>query len=80
MGFSDCIKTAVLVQSSRGALVPGINRCFQVGKFSRKVRYGKIGRGRRPISAVRGNIIRIWVLIFRKEAAICDFSAAWFSK
>jgi hypothetical protein len=30
-----------------------VNRCFQVGTFSRKVRYGKPGRRRRPISAAR---------------------------
>jgi hypothetical protein len=33
-----------------------VNRCFQVGKFSRKVGYGKLGRGRQPISTARGNI------------------------
>jgi hypothetical protein len=41
-----------------------VNRCFQVGKVSRKARCGKIGRRRRPVSTARGNII------CRKRAAI----------
>jgi hypothetical protein len=47
-----------------GSVNININRCFQVGKVSRKARCGKTGRRRRPISAARGNII------CRKRAAV----------
>jgi hypothetical protein len=52
-----------------------VNRCFQVRKVSRKVRYGKPGRRRRPayvgsISTARGNM----------QEESCGFSAAQFSR
>ena len=43
-----------------------VNRCFQVGKASRKARCGKIGRRRRPIISPRPRLVEIC----RNRAAI----------
>jgi hypothetical protein len=50
--------TRMEMERGRGGGIEGssANRCFQVGKVSRKARCGKIGRRRRPISTARGNM------------------------